>query len=105
MGRYEAAPSSTQAEFPARAAIRTAVQVGIPAFVGLLVILPLIIQAIVDGFGQHLPPELYGWLLGAAAVITAASATLARIAAIPGVIAWTRRFLPWLAPDDKTPEG
>jgi hypothetical protein len=106
MGRYEAAPaSSTQSAFPRRAAIRTAVQVGIPAFVGLLVILPLIIQAIVDGFGQHLPAELYGWLLGAAAVITAASATLARISAIPGVIDWTRRYLSWLAPDDKKPSA
>ncbi|MET4094710.1 hypothetical protein [Arthrobacter sp. UYCu712] len=76
-------------------------QVGIPAFVGLLGILPLIIMTIVDGFGQHLPPSLYLWLTGAAAVITAASATLARISAIPGVIVWTRQWAPWLAPDTK----
>jgi len=96
------APAPTQAKFPARAALRTAVQVGIPAFVGLLVIVPLILQTIVDGFGQHLPEGLRLWLLGAAAVITAASATLARIASTPGVIEWTRRYLPFLAPD-KTP--
>ena len=100
MGDHEATPS-TQAENPGRAALRTAVQTAIPAFVGLLLILPLIIQAIVEGFGQHLPASMYLWLTGAAAVITAASATLARVAAIPGVIAWTRQYLPWLAPDSK----
>lgn len=98
MGDHEAT-ASTQAANPGRTTLRTAVQVGIPAFVGLLVILPQIIQAIVDGFGQHLPPSIYVWLTGAATVITAASATLARVSAIPGVIAWTRQYLPWLAPD------
>lgn len=100
MGDHSA-EMTTQAANPNRAAIRTAVQTAIPAFVGLLLILPLIIQAVLDGFGRHLPPELYGWLGGAAVVITAASATLARIAAIPGVIEWTRKFLPFLAPDNK----
>lgn len=98
MGDHE---SSTQAANPGRAALRTAVQVGIPTFVGMLGILPLIIQAIVDGFGQHLPASIYLWLTAAATVITAASATLARISAIPGVIAWTRSYLPFLAPDAK----
>ena len=99
MGDHEAAPVTTQARFPWQAAIRTAFQVGIPAFVGLLLILPPIIQTVLDGFGQHLPPALYAWLAGAAVVITAASATLARLAALPGVIEWTRKYLPWLAPD------
>jgi hypothetical protein len=69
--------ATTQAAYPWQVAIRTAVQVGIPAFVGLLGILPLIIQAIVDGFMQDLPPSRFLWLTGAAALITAASATLA----------------------------
>ena len=98
MGDHEAVPS-TQAANPGRAALRTAIQTAVPAFLGLLVILPLIIQAIVDGFGQHLPPSIYLWLTAAATVITAASATLARISAIPGVIEWTRTYLPFLAPD------
>jgi len=101
MGDHEALPATTQARFPWQAAIRTAFQVGIPAFVGLLLILPPIIQTVLDGFGQHLPPALYAWLAGAAVVITAASATLARLAALPGVIEWTRKYLPWLAPDKK----
>lgn len=93
--------TTTQAANPGRATLRTAVQVGIPAFLGLLVILPLIIQEIVDGFGQHLPDGLRLWLAGLAAVITAMSAVLARISAIPGVIEWTRTYLSFLAPDKK----
>lgn len=95
------AESTTQAAYPNRAAIRTAVQTFLPAAVGLLGILPLVLQAILDGFGRHLPADIYGWLAGAVVVITALSATLARVAAIPGVIAWTRAYLPWLAPDNK----
>jgi hypothetical protein len=100
MGDHSA-EKTTQVQFPNRAALRTAVQTAIPAFVGLLLILPLIIQAVLDGFGRHLPPEMYGWLAGAAVVITAASAAIARISAIPGVIQWTRKYLPFLAPDTK----
>ena len=100
MGEHRA-ETATQAEFPGRAAARTALAVGVPAFLGLLVILPLIIQEIVDGFGQHLPDGFRLWLAGAAAAITALSATITRIMAIPGVIEWTRRYLPFLAPDDK----
>lgn len=101
MGAHEA--TTTQAAYPWRAMARTAVEVGIPAFVGLLVIAPQVIEAVLAGMGEQLPPGLHAWLAGAALTITAASATLARIAAIPGVIAWTRRFLPFLAPDNKTP--
>jgi hypothetical protein len=101
MGKHAVVSTTTQSDFPLRAALRTAVQVGIPAFLGLLLILPLIIQEILTGLGEQLPPGLYAWLAGAAAVITAISATLARISAIPGVVQWTREFLPFLAPDKK----
>ncbi|WP_426940258.1 hypothetical protein [Pseudarthrobacter sp. S6] len=97
MGDHSA--ESTQAAYPNRAALRTAVQTFFPAVIGLLGILPLVLQAILDGFGRHLPPDIYGLLAGAVVVITAASATIARVAAIPGVIAWTRDYLPFLAPD------
>lgn len=93
--------TSTQAANPNRAALRTALQTAIPAFLGLLVIVPQIIQEVVDGFGQHMPDGLRLWLAGAAVAITALSATIARVMAIPGVIAWTRAYLPWLAPDRK----
>ncbi|MFP3579991.1 hypothetical protein SB659_10460 [Arthrobacter sp. SIMBA_036] len=94
------APQPTQARYPWKTTIRTAFQVGIPAFVGLLVILPPILQDVVTTFGHQLPPGLTAWLAGAAVTITAASALLARISAMPGVIAWTRKYLPFLAPDN-----
>jgi len=93
--------TTTQAINPGRATLRTAVQTAIPAFLGLLVIVPLILQEIVAGFGQHLPEGIRLWLGGAAVVITALAATITRIMAIPGVIEWTRAYLPWLAPDKK----
>lgn len=92
---------ATQAAHPWRATLRTAVEVGIPAVVGLLIIFPQVAQAILDGMGEQMPPSLYGWLAAAAAFITALAATLARIAAIPGVVEWTRKYLAFLAPDDE----
>ncbi|AXH44404.1 holin [Arthrobacter phage Kumotta] len=100
MGDHSAV-DTTQARYPWKTALRTAFQVGIPAFVGLLVILPPILTDVVATFGHQLPPGLTAWLAGAAATITAASAVLARVSAIPGVIEWTRKYLPFLAPDAK----
>ena len=75
----------TQVARPWRATWRTVVQVGIPAFGILLGILPEVLEEIVTGMGDHLPPGLRAGLLGAAVVITALAGTLARIAAIPKV--------------------
>jgi len=93
--------TTTQAANPGRATLRTAVQTGIGAFLGLLVILPLVIQSVLDNIGEQFPEGLRIWLAGLALTITALSATLTRVMAIPGVIAWTRTYLPWLAPDRK----
>lgn len=93
-------PAPTQAEFPGKATLRTLVQVALPAFIGLAFILPLIIQEILAGMGEQLTPEIRAWLIGFAAIISAITATLARIMAIPGVIEWTRRYLKFLAPDN-----
>ena len=100
MGDHEAIPATTQSKHPWKTTIRTAFQVGIPAFVGLLVILPPILQDVVDTFGHQLPAGFTAWLAGAAATITATSALLARIAAMPRAIEWTRKYLPFLAPDN-----
>lgn len=93
------AETPTQAQFPGRAVIRTIVQVGIPAFLAFALLLPEIIQAVVDGFGQHLPDGFRLWLLGVAALVTAAAAVITRIMALPRAIDFARRYLPWLAPD------
>jgi hypothetical protein len=89
---------ATTATAPARAAVRTALQTGIPAVLGLLVILPLIINEVLAGIGEQMPAGLYAWLAAAAAALTAASAMIARIMAIPGVIAFTRKYFAWAAP-------
>jgi hypothetical protein len=98
MAGDHSAETVTQARFPNRTAIRTAVQTFVGAALGLLVLVPVIIQTALDTVGEHLPPEVYAWLGGAALVVTAVSTFLARVQAIPGVIEWTRRYLPWLAP-------
>ena len=100
MGDHEAT-ASTQAANPNRATLRTAVQTGIGAFLGLLVIMPLVIQSVLDGIGETFPEGLRIRLAGFAVIITAISATITRVMAIPGVIEWTRAYLPWLAPDKK----
>lgn len=79
------AQTTTQAEHPWRATIRTA----LAAVVGLAILAPQIVAAL--GVGS-IP-----WVAGTLAVIAAVT----RVLAIPGVIEWTRRFLPWLAPTKK----
>jgi hypothetical protein len=66
------------------------VQVGLPAFLIFAGVLPEILQTVLDGMGDVLPDGLRLWLLGAAAVVTAAAGTLARIAAIPAVNNWLK---------------
>jgi len=75
----------TQVAKPWRATWRTVVQVGIPAFLILLGILPEVLEVFLEGMGAYLPAEARAVLAGAAAVITALAGTLARIAAIPRV--------------------
>lgn len=86
---------------PNKAFWRTAVQVGPAAFVSLVLVLPLVIQEIVDGFGRQLPDGLRVWLLGAAVFLTTAASVTARIMANPAVLAWTRRYAPFFSPTQK----
>lgn len=102
-GDHVAAATTTQAQYPTRAAIRTGVQTFLGAALGLLVLVPLIVNVFLDTVGAHLPGEVYAWLAGAAVVVTAVSTFVARVQAIPGVIQWTARYLPWLAPDPRVP--
>lgn len=79
------AEASTQAAHPWRATARTV----LAAIIGLAILAP----QIVDVLGVGSIP----WAAGTLAVIAAVT----RVLALPGVIAWTARFLPWLAPDSK----
>jgi len=78
----------TQSAHPWRATLRTAIAVGIPTVLGLLVVLPEIIQVILDELGETMPDGLRLWLVAAASLIVAISSAVTRIMAIPGVNAW-----------------
>ncbi|RLP69315.1 hypothetical protein D9V30_08390 [Mycetocola reblochoni] len=81
--------------FPAQRAWRTALAVGVPALLGLVVILPEVITAVLEGYGDQVPEGLRLWLLGAAAFITTTASVVSRVMAIPGVDAWLRRWTPF----------
>ena len=93
------AEATTQAQFPGRAVIRTIVQVGIPAFLAFAGLLPEIVQAVLDQFGEQLPEGFRLWMLAVAAGLTGVAAVITRIMALPRAIDFARRYLPWLAPD------
>lgn len=102
VGRHEAvAPPSTQTVHPWRAAARTAVAVGIPAFVAFAALVPELVQILLDQFGEVLPDSARAGLLAVAAIITGLAAVITRIMALPGAVLFARKYLPWLAPDDK----
>lgn len=82
----------TQQSHPWRATLRTAVQVGIPALLTLCLVLPVVVQIILEELGEALPPGVRAWLLAAAALITAIASVIARIMAIPAVDAWLDRL-------------
>lgn len=75
----------TQVARPWRATWRTMVQVGIPAALILVGILPEVLETIINGMGDHLSADVRLALAAAAAFVTALAGTLARIAAIPRV--------------------
>ena len=64
--------------------LRTIVQVGIPAFLGLAVVLPQIIEAL----GLPVDSQVYVALVGFAAALTAIAGAITRVMAIPAVDQW-----------------
>lgn len=82
---------------PNKAFWRTVLQVGPAALVGIAGLLPEVIQVIIDGFGQHLPPGFRVWMLASAVTLTAFSATVARIMALPRVLELTQKYAPFFS--------
>lgn len=76
---------ATQINHPSRAVIRTIFQ----ALVGLCALAPVVYSAA----SQHDPAVA----TGAAAGILAVTGAVTRIMALPGVDAWLRTYVPWLA--------
>ena len=86
--------TSTQHAHPVRASWRTAVQTVLSAVLVVGVVAPLVAAILSEELGAHLPESWLAWVIGAAAVLAAVSAALARIMAIPAVDAWLRHS-PW----------
>lgn len=80
---------------------RTFLQVGPAAAFSLLLILPQILQSIVDGFGRELPPEIYAALVGITGALTLTAAILAKVMARPDVQAWLARYAPFFSATKK----
>jgi predicted naringenin-chalcone synthase len=74
--------------FKTQRVLRTIVAVGIPAFISLALVLPQIIEAL----GLPLTSELYAWLVGVAAGVTAVAGAITRVMAIPAVNSWLVRI-------------
>lgn len=78
----------TQTRRPWRATIRTALAVGIPA----ILLLPTVIQILIDELGPNMPDRYTGWLVAAGAIVTAIAAAITRIMALPAVELVLRRL-------------
>ena len=84
--------TSTQQAHPVRASWRTAAQTVLSVIVVLGVVAPIVAGILSDELGAHLPASWLAWVVGAAAVLAAVSAALARIMAVPAVDAWLRHL-------------
>ncbi|ALY09357.1 holin [Arthrobacter phage Jawnski] len=115
MGRYEIgvpvegviveknAPAA-QTIHPWKTTLRTFVQVGIPTFIAFAALVPEVLQIVLAQFGEQLPDSVRLVLLGIAALITGVASVLTRIMALPKVVEFTRKYMKWLAPDNKAAE-
>ncbi|WP_138443509.1 hypothetical protein [Sinomonas susongensis] len=105
MADHVAETSSTQAQFPGRAALRTFMQVILPAAVGFGVLVPVIVSTFLGVAGNALPGGFVAWLTAASVAVGGVAAGIARVMASPAVVAWTQRYLPWLAPQPTDPKN
>jgi hypothetical protein len=62
-------------------------------------VVPEVVEVILEQAGESMPASLRGWLLGISAVVAGVAGALAKIMALPRVEAFLRssRFLRWLA--------
>lgn len=87
------AKHASQIAHPSRAVTRTVFQ----ALVGLCALAPVVYAAA----SQHDPAVV----TGAAAGVLAVTGAVTRIMALPGVDAWLRQYVPWLATVPPQPDG
>lgn len=85
--------ATTQQEHPVRAALRTFLQVWLPGLAAALVVIPEVVQIIVEETGDAMPENLRLVLAGIVTACAVVSAILARIMAIPAVDRLLERLL------------
>lgn len=91
--------AATQTENPGRATFRTFVQNALAvvfAVGGAVLFVPGFLDAIADYLGA--------WGIALPAAVIALPTAFARLMAVPGVEAWFRQHLPWLAAAPKEPK-
>lgn len=91
----------TQQQYPWKAFWRTILQVGPAAALGLLVILPQLLQEILDFYGHQLPGEIYTALVSVTAALTLVAGIAAKVMANARAIEWFRKYAPFFAPEKK----
>src|SRR5690606_21060409 len=74
--------ATTQQEHPVRAALRTFLQVWLPGLAAALVVIPEVVQIIVEATGDAMPANLRLVLAGIVTACAVVSAILARIVAV-----------------------
>lgn len=91
----------TQVARPWRTTIRTALQTGVSSLLLLGLVVPEVVEIVLEETGAAMPDRLRLVLLGAAAAVTVASSIVTRIMAIPYVDDWLARtkFLNKVAAD------
>lgn len=89
---YQDSLDATQVQHPWKATLRTIVQVGIPALLAFGVVIPQIIDIILETAGETLPVEARAWLLGAGVAVTAVAGAIAKIMALPLVNEWLTKI-------------
>ena len=91
--------AASQTAHPWRATLRTALQVGIPVIFTLGIVVPQVVDIVLEETGARttVPAWLTATLFGLSAVVTGLSAVLARVMAIPAVNAWLSRNVEPLA--------
>ena len=89
----------TQVRFSARSVVRTVLQTIVPAVLALGVVVPEVVQIVLEQSGEAMPDGLRASLLAVSAGIAAVAGALAKIMALPKVEALLRSsvFTRWLA--------
>lgn len=89
MGKHAIVPAPTNV---AERVKRTMLQVGIPAYVLLVAVLPPVLDLVLAQFGEQMPAQVTLLLAGAATALTGLAGLVTKIMALPVVNDWLSRY-------------